>query len=153
LVLRLLSRAPACEADGIATRPQVLLLALVPFMHKSGSMTRCDVSSIVFAAIAQLGERQPGDLKVPGSIPGLGIYIPYAFPCSRACLWHFWAFWGRGAAVWAVITLSPSGQGDGIEMHGGLPAGIRILSVSLCHCFDTCADSNIVAYARTSICT
>ena len=24
------------------------------------------------AAIAQLGERQTGDLKVPGSIPGLG---------------------------------------------------------------------------------
>ena len=26
------------------------------------------------AAIAQLGERQTEDLKVPGSIPGLGIY-------------------------------------------------------------------------------
>ena len=28
----------------------------------------------VRAAIAQLGERQTEDLKVPGSIPGLGIY-------------------------------------------------------------------------------
>ena len=27
------------------------------------------------AAIAQLGERQTEDLKVPGSIPGLGIFI------------------------------------------------------------------------------
>jgi hypothetical protein len=27
------------------------------------------------AAIAQLGERQTEDLKVPGSIPGLGIYF------------------------------------------------------------------------------
>ena len=27
------------------------------------------------AAIAQLGERQTEDLKVPGSIPGLGIYM------------------------------------------------------------------------------
>ena len=31
------------------------------------------------AAIAQLGERQTEDLKVPGSIPGLGT----AFPCPR----------------------------------------------------------------------
>ena len=27
------------------------------------------------AAIAQLGERQTEDLKVPGSIPGLGIFF------------------------------------------------------------------------------
>ena len=27
-----------------------------------------------YAAIAQLGERQTEDLKVPGSIPGLGIF-------------------------------------------------------------------------------
>ena len=30
------------------------------------------------AAIAQLGERQTEDLKVPGSIPGLGIIADYA---------------------------------------------------------------------------
>ena len=29
----------------------------------------------VFAAIAQLGERQTEDLKVPGSIPGVGIFF------------------------------------------------------------------------------
>ena len=31
------------------------------------------------AAIAQLGERQTEDLKVPGSIPGLGIYPGFIF--------------------------------------------------------------------------
>ena len=30
-------------------------------------------SASALAAIAQLGERQTEDLKVPGSIPGLGI--------------------------------------------------------------------------------
>ncbi len=29
----------------------------------------------LFAAIAQLGERQTEDLKVPGSIPGGGKYV------------------------------------------------------------------------------
>ena len=29
----------------------------------------------IAAAIAQLGERQTEDLKVPGSIPGLGIFF------------------------------------------------------------------------------
>ena len=33
------------------------------------------VSFISLAAIAQLGERQTEDLKVPGSIPGLGILL------------------------------------------------------------------------------
>ncbi len=32
-----------------------------------------------YAAIAQLGERQTEDLKVPGSIPGGGIYITYVY--------------------------------------------------------------------------
>jgi hypothetical protein len=35
------------------------------------------------AAIAQLGERQTEDLKVPGSIPGLGIYLVSA--CEVRC--------------------------------------------------------------------
>ena len=34
------------------------------------------------AAIAQLGERQTEDLKVPGSIPGLGII---ASACNMGC--------------------------------------------------------------------
>ena len=33
--------------------------------------------SCIRAAIAQLGERQTEDLKVPGSIPGLGIHIHF----------------------------------------------------------------------------
>ena len=33
------------------------------------------VTSVAQAAIAQLGERQTEDLKVPGSIPGLGIFF------------------------------------------------------------------------------
>ena len=33
------------------------------------------------AAIAQLGERQTEDLKVPGSIPGLGIL--FGFTCQQ----------------------------------------------------------------------
>ena len=41
------------------------------------------VSDLQLAAIAQLGERQTEDLKVPGSIPGLG----------KACLLSsFWAY-------------------------------------------------------------
>ena len=35
------------------------------------------------AAIAQLGERQTEDLKVPGSIPGLGIYLVSACGVRR----------------------------------------------------------------------
>ena len=37
----------------------------------------------ITAAIAQLGERQTEDLKVPGSIPGLG---SFAAPVSRFAL-------------------------------------------------------------------
>ena len=33
----------------------------------------CHVIELIMAEIAQLGERQTEDLKVPGSIPGLGI--------------------------------------------------------------------------------
>ena len=39
------------------------------------------------AAIAQLGERQTEDLKVPGSIPGLGTFLWtfgfYSWRCAR----------------------------------------------------------------------
>ena len=41
--------------------------------------------AIARAAIAQLGERQTEDLKVPGSIPGLGISSCY---CSVAIQGH-----------------------------------------------------------------
>ena len=40
------------------------------------------------AAIAQLGERQTEDLKVPGSIPGLGICARHKILEPASC-WHF----------------------------------------------------------------
>lgn len=35
------------------------------------------VSVVLFASIAQLGERQTEDLKVPGSIPGRGSFMAF----------------------------------------------------------------------------
>ena len=35
------------------------------------------------AAIAQLGERQTEDLKIPGSIPGLGIFADSGLACTK----------------------------------------------------------------------
>ena len=50
-------------------------------MHDGG----CAIASALdlTAAIAQLGERQTEDLKVPGSIPGLSIVIFRCFQCSE----------------------------------------------------------------------
>ena len=39
------------------------------------SLHAVHILSMPWAAIAQLGERQTEDLKVPGSIPGLGTFI------------------------------------------------------------------------------
>ena len=39
-----------------------------------GTVLSC-VHMLTSAAIAQLGERQTEDLKVPGSIPGLGMFL------------------------------------------------------------------------------
>ena len=55
-----------------------------------GAAPRC------IADIAQLGERQTEDLKVPGSIPGVGIfyfYLPIAgfkvgWPSAECVPWH-----------------------------------------------------------------
>ena len=47
------------------------------------------------AAIAQLGERQTEDLKVPGSIPGLGTFA--LFP------WNFQAFGGIEVCVFSEL--------------------------------------------------
>ena len=41
------------------------------------------ISNFICAVIAQLGERQTEDLKVPGSIPGRGILF-YLRPCGFA---------------------------------------------------------------------
>ena len=45
------------------------------------------VQSLTSAAIAQLGERQIEDLKVPGSIPGLGMLLEHilASPAKKDC--------------------------------------------------------------------
>ena len=43
------------------------------------------------AAIAQLGERQTEDLKVPGSIPGGGkAFVLFAINCFIRSLWRNW---------------------------------------------------------------
>ncbi len=42
-------------------------------MFKKGCLNKCNI-----AGIAQLGERQTEDLKVPGSIPGHGIYFYFS---------------------------------------------------------------------------
>ena len=48
----------------VAERQLHLFAIVTPFAASNGNIS---------AAIAQLGERQTEDLKVPGSIPGLGI--------------------------------------------------------------------------------
>ena len=92
-------RPSACEADVIATRPQVLLIASkasMPFDSLQCPSCRRSGCEMIFtlrpkvmriplavAAIAQLGERQTEDLKVPGSIPGLGIFADPGFACTK----------------------------------------------------------------------
>ena len=58
----------------------VLLIAIASF--QSAAITKVSYNDVLLiaiarAAIAQLGERQTEDLKVPGSIPGLGISSCY----------------------------------------------------------------------------
>ena len=48
-------------------------------MDPSSLATLCALQRRLTAAIAQLGERQTEDLKVPGSIPGLGICFRAVF--------------------------------------------------------------------------
>ena len=40
-----------------------------------GGVKDLQIKNLILAAIAQLGERQTEDLKVPGSIPGGGILL------------------------------------------------------------------------------
>ena len=67
------------------------------------------------AAIAQLGERQTEDLKVPGSIPGLGICSCCKVLAPSSC-----EVKARG---------SRRRQGGGLEIHWALPKGVRIPSL------------------------
>ena len=69
------------------------------------------ISATHQAAIAQLGEHQTEDLKVPGSIPGLGIaprpwappgHLPFMVHMDHECiLWHWGDLWG------ALLCLCP----------------------------------------------
>ena len=50
-----------------------ILVSFIHFFWIVRGQVRCVAT--VFADIAQLGERQTEDLKVPGSIPGVGNYF------------------------------------------------------------------------------
>ena len=52
---------------GVSNQSHHAWYAIIVFVAQRGAV----------AAIAQLGERQTEDLKVPGSIPGLGTYFSY----------------------------------------------------------------------------
>ena len=66
------------------SRPFVSAILALPHLRLPTSQKTNDVDLWIsqcqgnMAAIAQLGERQTEDLKVPGSIPGLGIAQGYA---------------------------------------------------------------------------
>ena len=65
-------------------------------MHDGGYAVAS--ASYLTAAIAQLGERQTEDLKVPGSIPGLGILSCLVGQPVDECtsLPLFWMLQGTG---------------------------------------------------------
>jgi hypothetical protein len=52
---------------------------------EGGMQWRCKWLPDLLAAIAQLGERQTEDLKVPGSIPGLGTMPELGFIMMVGC--------------------------------------------------------------------
>ena len=62
------------------------------------------LTSLGSAAIAQLGERQTEDLKVPGSIPGLGMLSCLVGQPLDDCtsLALFWMLQGTGLGCGAV---------------------------------------------------
>ena len=64
------SLVPACLPNCL-----LVCLCLCGFLCLACSVCIMFIVGVAFvAAIAQLGERQTEDLKVPGSIPGLGIF-------------------------------------------------------------------------------
>ena len=74
-----------------------------------------DICKLHQAAIAQLGERQTEDLKVPGSIPGLGM-----------CPWKAGAATGRGAWLLAGLVRHPVARAHtSAQMPGGVAPGVR----------------------------
>ena len=79
----------------------------------------CAVGHVgAIAAIAQLGERQTEDLKVPGSIPGLGIFRNHHMQSCSRC--------GSKGAPSDEVSLATWPRGmirrEGITALGGSPA-------------------------------
>ena len=59
-------------------------LTLIQIQFSFGLFSAADSLEYIGAAIAQLGERQTEDLKVPGSIPGHGILQPMRCDSKRS---------------------------------------------------------------------
>ena len=76
------------------------------------------------AAIAQLGERQTEDLKVPGSIPGLGMLSCRVGQPVDDCtsLTLFWMLQGTGLGCGAVARGRREGK-PGLTHCAHLPPG------------------------------
>ena len=73
LEIALCRRKAACPVAAPSAYPEwgVFFVETNRRCLKKKARARCET----MAAIAQLGERQTEDLKVPGSIPGLGIIV------------------------------------------------------------------------------
>ena len=67
---------PACRHGGIPHGAGAVHIAAIgkSRIHDGGECKQRTFAGAT-AAIAQLGERQTEDLKVPGSIPGLGTFL------------------------------------------------------------------------------
>ena len=78
--------------DFIERKKNILMIVARKFNVYGSFFASCILAILLMycrnspAEIAQLGERQTEDLKVPGSIPGLGIIFPSAkFPSVLVC--------------------------------------------------------------------
>ena len=63
----------------------------------------------VLAAIAQLGERQTEDLKVPGSIPGGGIFLNFFYEREIFVNFHFLGLEKFLQIFWTLKPISKRG--------------------------------------------
>ena len=61
------------------TRVQFPVAEDIFSVFRDETVALCVAFSYTEAVIAQLGERQTEDLKVPGSIPGRGIFLHFLF--------------------------------------------------------------------------
>ena len=68
-----------CLETSLATAEASSIVVIgTPGFESGNNLKQCAIAE-ARAAIAQLGERQTEDLKVPGSIPGLGIFSLLGF--------------------------------------------------------------------------